>query len=126
MSVLDEKGIPTIVERAAILPPHSSMSAVAESDIQQLNDSSLLKDKYSAGEDRQSAYELIQKQQANAVKDGEEAAKREEKEKSKKKNASSGRKKQTAIEKAVNSAASSIGREIGKKLIRGLLDTFLK
>ena len=126
VSVLDEKGIPGIVERAAILPPHSSMSAVAESDIQSVIDGSLLKKKYSVNEDRQSAYELLQKQQEQAAKEAEEAAKKEQKESAKKKSSSSGRKKQTAIEKAVNSAASSIGRELGKKLIRGLLDTFLK
>ena len=126
VSVLDEKGVPGIVEKAAILPPHSSMSAVAESDIQLLINGSLLKSKYSVNEDRQSAYELLQKQQAQAAKEAKEAAKKEEKESAKKRSTSSGRKKQTAIEKAVNSAASSIGRELGKKLIRGLLDTFLK
>ena len=36
------------------------------------------------------------------------------------------RKKNNPLTKAMNSAASSIGRELGTKLIRGLLNTFLR
>ena len=53
-----------------------------------------------------------------------EAAKEKKKTAAAKK--SSGRKKQSAFEKTINSAANTIGREVGKKLIRGLFDTLLK
>ena len=49
----------------------------------------------------------------------------EEKEKAKAKK-TSGRKKQTAFEKAVNSTANTIGREIGKKIVRGIFGSFFK
>ena len=37
-----------------------------------------------------------------------------------KKNTSSSRKKANPLEKAVNSAANTIGREVGKRIVRGL------
>ena len=46
------------------------------------------------------------------------------KEKAKKKTSS--RKKTSLISKAASSTANTIGREIGKKIVRGLFDTFLK
>ena len=45
------------------------------------------------------------------------------KEKAKK---TSSRKKTSLISKAASSTANTIGREIGKKIVRGLFDTFLK
>ena len=50
---------------------------------------------------------------------------KEEKEKAKTKK-TSGRKRQTAFEKAVNSTANTSGREIGKKVVRGIFGSFFK
>ena len=132
VSVLDEKGVPSIVERANILPPHSSMSAVEAVTLQAHILASPLKEKYGTLEDRESAYEKLQQQREAEEKAEKEAKEKAEKEaaKEKKKTAaakkSSGRKKQSAFEKTINSAANTIGREVGKKLIRGLFDTLLK
>ena len=132
VSVLDEKGVPSIVERANILPPHSSMSAVEAVTLQAHILASPLKEKYGTLEDRESAYEKLQQQREAEEKAEQEAKEKAEKEaaKEKKKTAaakkSSGRKKQSAFEKTINSAANTIGREVGKKLIRGLFDTLLK
>ena len=38
----------------------------------------------------------------------------------------SGRKKQDPLEKAINSAANTVGRELGKQIVRGLFGTFRK
>lgn len=128
VSVLDEKGIPTIVEKASILPPRSSMNAVEASVIQENILNNPLKDTYEKTEDRESAYEELMEQQKEAqeqaVKEAEAQKKAAEKEAKKKRtttSSSSGRKKKTALEKAVSSAANTVGREIGKKLVRGLL-----
>ncbi|MBQ6868269.1 MAG: DUF853 family protein [Clostridia bacterium] len=133
VSVLDEKGVPTIVERANILPPKSSMSAVDDVTLMSHVLSSPFKDKYSVEEDRESAFEVISElneEKAEAEKkDAEEKAKeKEEKEKkaSSKKKTSSSRKKTNAFEKAINTTANTIGREIGKKIVRGIFDTFFK
>jgi len=135
VSVLDEKGVPTIVDQAAILPPHSSMSALPAVDLQAHVLACPLREKYGETVDRQSAYEDLQvqaKAEEKAEAEAAEAAAKEkareakEKEKAKKKTASSGRKKQTAFEKTVNTAASTIGRELGKKFVRGLFDILKK
>ena len=131
VSVLDEKGIPTIVQKAGILPPRSSMNAVEQSDIDDNVKASPLYRKYAKTEDRQSAYEEIQEMQEEAREQAEKEQKQAEKEaaraaaQKKKSSSSSGRKtssrKKSALDKAISSAANTVGREVGKKLVRGLL-----
>ncbi len=134
VSVLDEKGVPTMVERANILPPKSSMSAVSDQELQDVVNSCLLRSKYSDEQDNISAYEQLVKvneeeekaeEQAKAQQEKEKAEEKERKEKSSAKK-SSGRKKTSAFEKAVNSTANTIGREIGKKIVRGIFGSFFK
>ena len=131
VSVLDEKGIPTIVERANILPPRSSMNAVDEGKIGEIISSSPLGNKYKETIDRRSAFEILSEEREQAEREAAREAEAKEKEKkekeaSKKKTSSGkpGRKKQSAFQKTVNSAATTIGRELGRKFIRGLLGTF--
>ena len=133
VSLLDEKGIPGIVQKAGILPPHSSMNAVDANVIQQNIRSNPLNGKYAKLQDRESAYEILMEEQEEARKQAEKEQKKAEKEKAaekkaaaKKKSTSSGRKKKSALDKAVSSAANTIGRELGKSLIRGLLGTLKK
>ncbi len=133
ISVLDADGVPTVVERAGILPPKSSMKAVDAVLLQSVVLASTLRDKYGAEADRESAYEQLTEEREAEAKAEAEAKEKEEKEKAKKEKAkstakrtTSGRKKTSVFEKAVNSTANTIGREIGKKIVRGLFDTFLK
>ena len=129
VSVLDEKGVPTMVQRVNILPPRSSMSAVDDITLQSVILASPLKDKYSAEKDRESAYEVIAEETAEAEKEAEKAKEAEEKAKAKEAKArkkASGRKKTSVLERTVNSTASAIGREIGRKIVRGIFDNFFK
>lgn len=129
VSVLDVKGVPTMVQRVNILPPRSSMSAVDDITLQSVILASPLKDKYAAEKDRESAYEVIAEETAEAEKEAEKAKEAEEKAKAKEEKAkkkSSGRKKTTVLERTVNSTASAIGREIGRKIVRGIFDNFFK
>ena len=128
VSVLDEKGIPTIVQKAGVLPPRSSMNAVTEDAIRENIDSNPLKQKYARLKDRESAYEILQEQAEEAREEAEREAKRAAKEAEKKAAAkkttsrsSSSRKSKSAFDKVVSSAANTVGREIGKKLVRGIL-----
>lgn len=59
VSVLDEKGVPSIVEKAGILPRRSSMSAAPEVAVKGTIQSSPLNNKYGQAEDRRSAYEVL-------------------------------------------------------------------
>ena len=160
VSVLDEKGVPTIVERANILPPRSSMNAVNEQEIKKTIFISPLKDKYEEMVDRESAYEILvlkydeeakaaaeqaeaeakakeeaeaekqrqkeekerlkaEKEKEKAEREAQKAKEKEEREREKKAKA----RKNSAFGKAANSAANTIGRELGKKFVRGLLGT---
>ena len=162
VSVLDPKGVPTIVERAGILPPRSSMSIAEESVVRQVIEASPLRSKYDQMIDRISAFETLtaqaEEQETEAAAEdasgtganerpktktellaeqkARERAEREEREKEKgKKDAKAGkepskpktssRKKQSAASKTagkvVSSAANTVGREIGKGFVRGLL-----
>ena len=103
------------------------MAAVDDATLQAVVNSSTYKSKYAVEQDNESAYEVLTAINEQEAK--EEAEAMEEKEKSKAKTSSkssSGRKKQSSLEKAVNSTANTIGREIGKKVVRGLLGSFFK
>ena len=127
VSVLDEKGVPTMVERAGILPPKSSMNMADDAVVKAAIDQSPLKNKYESALDRTSAYEILEEEKAQeaAAKEREEELLQKEKEQAaaarpaaRKTTAS---RRQTAFEKSVNAAASTIGREIGRSVIRGIL-----
>lgn len=75
VSFLDEKGAPSMVERAKILFPMSQIGAISEDERKAINSSSRIAGKYDSAVDRESAFEKISKQRAQAA---EEAAKQAE------------------------------------------------
>jgi len=86
VSFLDAEGIPTVVERASILPPQSLMGPADESKVQSLIVSDEFDIKYKESIDRESAYEIIVKAteemaiRAQQQAEEEAAAKQREKE----------------------------------------------
>ena len=134
VSVLDAKGTPTVVQRAGILPPHSSMNAVEAFVIQNNIDRNPLRSKYLKAVDNESAYELLTAEAEEAQREAEEEAQRkaeeaqrakEEKEREKEEKARekerAARKKANPLNKVLSSAASTVGREVGRQLVRGIL-----
>jgi hypothetical protein len=129
ISVLDEKGVPTVVEKGSILPPRSSMNAVEDGDIQDNIRKNPLYREYAKAEDRESAFEELEQLRQEAEEEAEKERKREEKAQKaaakKKASSTSSRKttsrKKSTLDKAVSSAANTVGREIGKSLVRGIL-----
>ena len=147
VSVLDESGVPTMVERCQILPPQSKMGPLDDATRNQEITNNLLYVRYKDFVDRDSAYEFLQRKSASdaeaAAKQAEElAAKKAAEKEAAKKAAASNR----VVKNAANSAAGTIGRElgntigssiggkfgkklggnIGASLGRGILSTFLK
>lgn len=59
VSVLDENGVPTVVEQVDIVPPQSHIGAIEDDFRSQLIDISTLKSKYWEAVDAESAYELL-------------------------------------------------------------------
>ena len=135
VSVLDEKGVPGIVQQANILPPRSSMNAAGEDAIKENIAANPLKRKYEQMKDRESAYEMLQEEAEEAREQEEKAAKKAAKEAEKKTTAkkstsssgksstkkSTAKKSKSAFDKVISSAANTVGRELGKKLVRGIL-----
>ena len=142
ISVLDEKGIPGMVQRAAVLPPRSSMEALEEDAIRQAADRCPLAAKYGETLDRRSAYEELEQVRAREEQTARRQQMLEELEKAARKSVTkkpASRKtttrkttvkkttaKKTTLEKTISTAAGSFGRELGKQIVRGLFSTFMK
>jgi hypothetical protein len=109
VSFLDEKGQPTVVDRALIYPPQSQLAPLPTGERQQLVKQSTLYGHYEKTVDRESAYEML-KERAPQV----DAAP-----------ASSGSAWQSEAGKLLGalskSAAHAIGSQVGREIIRGVL-----
>lgn len=66
VSFLDEKGAPSVVERARILPPQGQAGAITPDERQQIMRQSLVSGRYENMEDRESAYEILSNRLAAA------------------------------------------------------------
>ena len=129
ISTLDEKGVPTMVERAFVVPPVGHIGPVTAEQRQQLIANSLVAGAYENPLDRESAYEMLtritqEKMAAEAeVKAAEDAAKEAERQAKAERAAARG--PDTLVESitksVARSASSSIGRQIGNTIVRGVL-----
>ncbi len=123
VSFLDEKGAPSVVERAKILFPLSQIGAVSESQRDMIIKQSRLYGRYDNVIDRESAFEVLMEEAEAALKaeqEAVEAAEEEEKaSKSKKSDKGSGLLKGifgAVVGAVVTSVTSSIGSEVSKKV----------
>ena len=142
VSFLDEKGAPSIVERAKILFPLSQIGAITDDERNKLIRNSRLYGIYDKSFDRESAYEVLveqQKQEEKRIqKEAEEEEKRKAKEAKEKERARSTssrsttttRKKKSAgakaLEKTLNTTATTIGRNLGNTIVRSILGSIFK
>ncbi len=131
ISFLDEAGRPGVVEKAKILPPMSYMGTIDDERRKTEISASDLYGKYDNAVDRESAYELLAKQAKQGAVEAEKQKKAEEKKPEKaaqpKAKATTAKKKsKSAIEKAATSTMNTIGRELGKSLVRGLMGMLKK
>ena len=126
VSFLDEKGAPSMVERAKILFPLSQIGAVTEGQRGQIINQSRIYGKYDKVVDRESAFEVLMAEAEAAMKaeqeaaEAAEAAAAEAEEKSAKKSGKGGSLLKgifgAVIGAAVTSVTSSIGTEVSKKV----------
>jgi DNA helicase HerA-like ATPase len=123
VSVLDEKGAPQIVQRAFILPPKSFIGPAEPERMSALIKSCPLYPKYNQAIDRESAYEILEKQKAANTQKQQAAVPQQktQKQAAPAKKATVARKTSSPLNKALSSAMTQVGRETGKALIRGLL-----
>ena len=137
VSLLDEKGAPSMVERAKILFPMSQIGAITDEQRAELISSSRLAGKYDEDVDRESAFEKILKQReaeaAEAAKAKAAEAEAEERERAAKAEAkgsrSSSTKKSvlaTVLGTAVTYFAKTLATQMARKITGGTIRTTTK
>ena len=138
VSMLDEKGRPTIVERAFVVPPGTRIGPITAQEREKLIKGSPLAGVYDKTEDRESAYEKLAKHvaersgaAAKPVAGAEQPA-----------SAGGGLlgalgdflggstgprggRREGAVEAAAKSAARAIGSQVGRQIVRGVLGSLL-
>lgn len=130
VSFLDRKGVPEIVEQAIILPPQSFMGKVGDKRLHAEIETDGMFGMYEEPFDRRSAYEILMEQKQKAEQEETDKASKKEAKKKEEKTTSTKKKKSSktgsALNKVASSTISSIGREIGRSIARGLLGTIKK
>ncbi len=124
ISFLDEKGIPTPVERTFVIPPKSRIGAITDIERADVMKTSIVLGVYDKTVDRESAYEILK---TRASQSATEPAKEDEGFNwgdvlggSKKSSRSD-----TILESAAKSAARAVGSQLGRSIIRGVLGSIL-
>ncbi len=134
ISLLNEKGTPTIVERAFIVPPRAHIGPITEQERNAIIQSSVLAGHYEQAIDRESAYEKIKgravsKQTDTAAEKGETGGD----------NGMGGilggifgngnsgtaTRRQSTGEALMKSVVRTVGAEVGRQLVRGLMGSLL-
>ena len=126
VSFLDEKGAPSMVQKAKILFPLSQIGAITTEQRNAINASSRISGKYETLVDRESAFEQIAKQREAEEKVRQEAAVQEAKEKEeKRKQKQSSRKSQSSTGKnilttVIGTAITYFAKTVATQLARNL------
>jgi DNA helicase HerA-like ATPase len=144
VSTLEEKGIPSMVQRTLIRPPAARMGPVTPEERRALINQSPVTGQYDKTVDRESAYEILQRKMAQDKAEIEQAKQAEEAPQSNgggwrlpdfgggsststktapKPRASS---RQTVTETAMKSVVRSVGSSLGRALVRGILGSLTR
>ena len=141
VSTLQEKGVPSVVDKTLICPPFSRIGPATPEERSQTRAASPVGGRYEEAVDRESAYEILTRraEEEKAFEQAEaerrlrekEQAKRE-KERARAERAARPRRsnRQSVLEAAaksvVRSVGSQVGRQIGRSLLRGILGSFMR
>ena len=123
VSVLDEKGVPTMVERTLVRPPSGKLGPIDPAARQDLVRNSPIYGEYDKGVDRESAYEILQKRSAQRQVAVDEATRRmaaEAEARRADKASTPTRRTDSVTDRFVKNVAGSVGRQVGSVLFRQL------
>jgi DNA helicase HerA-like ATPase len=148
VSTLEEKGVPSIVQRTLVRPPCSRLGPITDAERAKIIIESPVAGQYDRTVDRESAFETLRKRAAEAARAEQEAQEAEQ--------ADSGRSRwtipgfgddagpygrpagrttgsrprvsnrQTVAEAAIKSVVRSVGTSVGRALVRGILGSLKK
>ena len=130
VSLLDEKGRPSVTERAFVVPPGSQLGPLTEAERKTAISASSVAGHYEKQVDRESAYEKLK---ARAEQVAQEKAQQEQPKQGSlasdilfgKTGPRGGKQSQGLIEAMAKSAARTVGSQVGRELIRGVLGSLL-
>ena len=130
VSVLDPKGVPTMVERTLIRPPSGQLGPITPEQRAAAMKSSPVAGEYDTAVDRDSAYEMLSKKAAART----EARQEEAEAKAEAKTQRASPQRESATERFVKGIAGSVGRQlgssvarqIGNALVRGILGSLTR
>jgi hypothetical protein len=137
VSTLHDKGVPSIVERTLIRPPCSRIGPATAEERQTVMSRSPVAGRYDQAVDRESAHEVLSQRAERAA---AEAAAAQEAERARAEDEEArpgtsaaggasrggGRQRQGPLEAMITSAARSIGSQIGRQLLRGVLGSLTR
>lgn len=133
ISTLDEKGVPTIVDRAFVVPPVGHIGPITPEQRAALIANSLVAGVYETAIDRESAFEMLKVKSDAKLAEQQQIAEADAATKQATQDAKAERSAARAPDtmwesigkSAVRSASTSIARSIGTKLVRGVLGSLL-
>ena len=141
VSTLEEKGVPSMVQRTLIRPPAGRLGAITPQERQQVINSSPIIGQYDKTVDRDSAFEMLKRKVEQQKTEAEKAERQEEQattgsgwrlpdfggsstttEKPRARTSS----RQTVTETAMKSVARSVASSLGRALVRGILGSLTR
>lgn len=147
ISVLDEKGIPTVVERTLVRPPASRLGPASADERRTAMGGSPVSGKYDQATDRESAFEVLRTKADAAAREAELEEQREAEQKAyelqmkeqerlareqarmeraEQRRTGSTRRSDTMMESMAKSVLRSAGSQIGRQIVRGILGGIFK
>jgi uncharacterized protein len=132
VSTLQAKGVPSVVERTLIRPPCSRIGPATAEEREQVMRRSPIAGHYDQRIDRESVYEVLQRRAEQQAAQASEGVAREPAEPNSEharrvgsgaatRSTRGGYQRQSAVEAIITSAARSLGTQIGRQLLRGVL-----
>lgn len=136
VSVLDEKGAPTMVERTLIRPPLSRLGPATPEERKAVIAGSPVAGQYDTAVDRESAFEVLTKKAAAAAEELEaqkakEAELKEQERLAKEqaraqRQARPARRTESPMDAALKSTMRAVGSQVGRQLVRGVLGSLFR
>ncbi len=134
VSTLEDKGVPSVVQRTLIRPPSSRLGPITPDERRKIVLESPVAGQYDESVDRESAFEMLQKK-ATEAQAAEEKAQESGRSRwtlpglggddapagSTKRRAPRASNRQTVTEAAIKSVVRSVGSSIGRAIVRGIL-----
>jgi uncharacterized protein len=127
VSFLNEKGIPTPVERTFVCPPESRIGPATDAERASVISHSVIAGVYEKQVDRESAYEILKKRAVEQTPSAKEVPAQGDRgfDWGSVLTGKPARKSDSVLETAAKSVARSVGSQLGRAIIRGVLGSIL-